>query len=286
MEGRERDSAAGLRDGADVAPAASVDALVYKKRGGTSLLAGAMAPSCDRAGRPFPLVAASELVLEPLITEHPETLPLVLEQVWALTGRLVLDLQALDREAIEAARWSAELELSVEEALATYRGWTNDLSLDDLVELVFDGDGSRAARAIALIEEAVRPYRGIEEPDTPLSLRLPLGRVGGAAVCFWLDFVKRLAGWRRTLPSFFWSHDGVSGALMLHLGRIPAVALSELWRPTGERDEVCDLVLAGPGAWCPARVGAWQRLLAEPDQRISDLLRAAQRGRIDGARGA
>lgn len=280
IDGTEQATAA-RRDPPEGGAAGSVQAMVYPARGGATLLAGALAPSSDRAGRRFPVVAASELRLEEAFSAHPEVLPLVLEPVWATTARLVLELPALERGALEAEHSSAELELSVAEVLPTYRRWTDELSLEDFVTLVFEGDVERAARGIALAEEAVRPYRGVEAPDTPLSLRLPLGQSGGAAVCFWLDLVRRLAGWRHTVPAFFWSHDGTSGALMLHLGKVPAVALSEIWLPSGECDEVCDLVLSGARGWHTDQVGVWERVLREPDGRVSDLLGAvghAQRG--------
>ncbi len=40
---------------------------------------------------------------------------------------------------------------------------------------------------------------------SPLSLRLPLGQAGGAALCFCSDLARRFLGWRATVPSFFWS---------------------------------------------------------------------------------
>lgn len=269
------------RDYTDDAAATSVQAMVYPARRGATLLAGALAPSSDRAGRRFPIVAATELALEEAFAAHPEVLPLVLEPAWAATARLLPELAVLERAAIDTGQFSAELDLSVADVLPIYRRWTDELSLGDFVTLVFDGDPARAARGIALVEEAIRPYRGIEEPDTPLSLRLPLGQSGGAAVCFWLDLVKRIAGWRHTVPAFFWSHDGTSGALLLHLGRVPPVALSELWSPSGKCDEVCDLVLSGSRVWHTDQVGRWERVLGEPDGRVSDLLGAAgqaQRG--------
>ena len=84
----------------------------------------------------------------------------------------------------------------------------------------------------------------------------------------------RLAGWRRTVPSFFWSHDGASGALMLHLGRVPPAAFGELWLPTGASDEVCDLVLPST-SFRSSRASRWETLLAPPGQTVAELLRAA-----------
>jgi len=266
------------RDWLEAVAPGRVDALVYRQRGGTSVLAGALSPSADSVGRRFPVAAAAELPLPPEFLEHPEVLPLLLERVWAITGGLVHDLQSLDRASVEAGRFGVEMELSGADALETYRTWTKEIATLDFVELVFDGAIDRAARALALAQEAVRPYRGVENPDTPLSLRLPLGRAGGAAVCFWLDVVKRLAGWRHTVPSFFWSHDGEQGALLLHLGRPPTVALAELWLPSGRCDEVCDLILPDSGAWHTESIDVWQGVLGEPQDCVSDLLRVAEGG--------
>jgi hypothetical protein len=107
---------------------------------------------------------------------------------------------------------------------------------------VYGAEGlSIAAGAIRFAVEAVRPMRGVERPRTPLTLRLPLGAAGGAAVCFWVDLVRRAAGWRSTIPSFFWSHDGETGTMLLHLGDAPRSTLVDLWIPGGDRAELCDL---------------------------------------------
>jgi type VI secretion system ImpM family protein len=254
--------------------AGSVQAMFFRERRGSTALAGALAPSVDAAGRRFPIAAACEFKLDGLLVSHPEALPLVLESVWSVTGQLVLDLQHMVRSELEGAQPTAEADVGVRDAVAAYRRWTDELELDDFVALVFGGDAQRAAAALALTDEAVQPYQGVEDPETSLSLRLPLGQVGGAAVCFWLDLVERLTGWRRTVPSFFWSHDGTSGVLMLHLGHVPPVALSELWLPTGNCDAVCDLVLPA-GAFRSSRASRWERIMAERDMMVSDLLRAA-----------
>jgi len=267
--------AAAMRgDWAHRVPEGSVQALCYRSRRGQTALAGAITPSADAAGRRFPIVAASELPLTPDLLQNPEALPLVLESVWEMTSQLVIELQQSPRDEIEAANLSVEVDVSVADALATYRRWTEELPFDDFLALVFEGDPSAAAGAFGLVEEAVQPYRGVENPDTGLTLRLPLGQAGGAAVCFWIDLIERLTGWRRTAPSFFWSHDGASGALMLHLGKVPPVALVELWLPTGNCDEVCDLVLP-PGSFRSSLAGRWERIIAEPSLAVSDVLRAS-----------
>jgi type VI secretion system ImpM family protein len=273
IDGVQRAAATGVMDSPDT----GVQALCFRGRGASALV-GALAPSADQAGRRFPIAAVSELALDAELAQHPEVLPLVLEAVWAATAQLVVELQQLERAELEEAqrdpaRFEVEMNLGVGDALNAYRAWTDELELDDFLALVFGADLEHAVGALALAEEAVSPYRGVEHPDTPLSLRLPLGQAGGAAVCFWLDLIVRLTGWRRTVPSFFWSHDGDSGALLLHLGRVPPSALRELWMPTGKSDEVCDLVQPGPEFRSPRRA-RWQRLLDDPTLRVSELLRA------------
>jgi type VI secretion system protein ImpM len=275
IDGTER-SAALRRDALALLAAGRVHAFVYRASGGPSFLAGVLGPSSDQAGRCFPVAVAAQLPVSPALLHEPGVLPILLERIWEVTGQLVTELQTQDRQTIQALPgWQVALEASPNEALATYRAWTEELPVQELLALVFAGDVAAGARALAMTEEAVRPYRGVEEPRTPLALRLPLGECGGAAVCFWIDVVRRLLGWRRTLPSFFWSHDGSSGVVMLHLGQVSVRAFAELWSPTGACDEVCDLTLPGPGAWHHPRIAVWQELLLRPGLPLCDLLAAA-----------
>ena len=92
-------------------------------------------------------------------------------------------------------------------------------------------------------EAAVAPYRGVEDPQTPRSRSDFRSANRGVPRCvFGLTRYRRLTRRSRTIPSFFWSHDGSSGVLMLHLGVVPEAALSELWLPSGTCDEICDLI--------------------------------------------
>lgn len=254
-----------------------VRAFVYRASGG-QLLVGALAPSCDGAGRNLPVAAAVELPLPAALGRHVEVLPILLEPVWEGTRALVLELQDVPAQASAGSGWSVEWSANLEAAFATYAQWTEEMPIEDLVELVFGADLQVAAHTLAWLEEAIAPYRGIEAPETPLSLRLPLGAAGGAAVCFWLDFIRRSLAWRRTVPSFFWSHDGETGALMLHLGTVPEVALAELWLPSGEHDEICDWASAEARSWQSDRTAAWAALLDAPGHSLVGLLEAADLG--------
>jgi type VI secretion system ImpM family protein len=261
-------------DSLSTLPPTAVQAMCFRGRRGMSALVGALAPSADQAGRHFPIAAASELALDAGLVEHPEALPLVLEALWAVTAQLVVDLQGVGRAELDLPLPDADVQLTAGEALRAYRAWTDELEIDDFLALVFGADPAFAAGTLAIVEEAVSPYRGVENPDTPLSLRLPLGQVGGAALCFWLDLIVRLTGWRRTVPSFFWSQEGDSGAVLLHLGRVPPAALRELWLPTGTSDEVCDLVQP-ERLFRSSGASRWERILNDRELSVSDLLRAA-----------
>lgn len=276
-----------LVDGAELAAAArretyaelsegSVQAFIYRASG--ALLCGALAPSCDSAGRRVPVAAAVEVDVDEALARHPELLPIVFEDVWAETGELIGELQRAARGDVGEGSWTLQLPPASTQAEETYQAWTQEIAVVDFLELVFGDDAERAARVFAFVEEAAAPYRAVEAPETPLSLRLPLGASGGAAVCFWLDLVRRLARWRRTVPSFFWSHDGSSGVLMLHLGVPPESALAELWQPSGACDDVCDLVPRGAPAWQNDRSSAWASALGQPGRSLAALLDAADFG--------
>lgn len=261
---------------------APLQAFVYRApaRGGSSLLAGAMAPSHDQAGRRFPLSVATPFTAGARLLAEPELLPLILETCWYATSGLVTE-----------ARSSASFELptrlpvladasvdEVEEVRASYAQWAETLPVDELWALLFGQQPPvDPALVLAFLYRAVRPCRGQERPTTPLSVRVPLGLAGGAAVCFWIDFVRRVAHWRATVPSFFWSHDGQSGALFLCLGEPPKSTLAELWQPTGRRDEICDLSqLIGARDAASLEAASETREAWTAAGRVADLLRIAE----------
>jgi type VI secretion system ImpM family protein len=260
----------------------SIHAFVFTPPGKDgSPLTGALGPSRDSAGRKFPLILSSMLSLSPNLVRSPHLLPLLLEEFWAATGNLLAE--AAYRPTFDLEERSRELviapELDVELALSSYGAWTHDLPLQELWQLLDQQSfGNDPTIPLRLLAEAVRPLAGVEQPNSPLTLRLPLGQAGGAALCFWLDLTRRLVSWRATVPSFFWSHDGQAGGLMLHLGQAPASTLAEMWQPSGERDEVCDLTVRLDGQWVSALPPLGPRLQAvlESNQAsVADLLAAA-----------
>jgi type VI secretion system ImpM family protein len=203
-------------------------------------LCGALAPSRDCAGRLFPLALGAPLRVERELLRRPELLPFCLEGLWAAATSALADLMSERPPESSASLVSAAQAADLVEAGNLYDDWVSTLPLSELWALLGPALASPAS-TLRLLLEALTPTRGVELPTVTLSLRVPLGLGGGAGLCVWLDLVRRYLGWRATLPSFFWSHDGTSGTALLHLGRPPKTALAELWMPSGSRDEILDL---------------------------------------------
>ncbi len=248
---------------------------VYSTGDSSVVLAGALAPSEDSAGRGYPLFVAREVDVTSAAVRSLEWLPLVLEDVWDGASRVAASatrdgsVSALEQllrdtpssEAVEFPR-----------ALESWEQWTRGVSLTELAELLFDtGDVASIAGALRAVLEAVAPHRGATPPRTRLCLRLPLGRAGGAAVCFWLGVVQRAVAGER-VPSFFWTHDGESGSLLLSVGVFPKSTLSQLWMPA-PADDVLDLLDPHTAAFrSPFREALVERTLATEGASVLDLL--------------
>jgi type VI secretion system ImpM family protein len=255
-------------------------AFVFNPQAGDRLLAGAMCPSNDAAQRAFPFVVAAEIRAETLRIHATETVPLSLEAIWQRTHHVVLD--AVHRGSLErgALSTSAIAELpDFEGAISNYEEWTAALQLAEFEILLFDAANGRLAPTVREVLSAVLPHRGVHPPRTQLSLRLPLGRCGGAATCFWLAVARRAAAWHGFIPSFFWRHAEDGGDLLLHLGRPPTATLQLLWNPSCGADEVYDLTpprelerSTSPKGGPPRLVEAMDAVLANPVATLRDLL--------------
>lgn len=258
----------------------SAQAFVFRPRegGGETALVGALAPSVDRSGRRYPLTLALPLDASPAMLGAPELLPLVLEPVWSAASETVVALTA--NPGADPAQGLHPLTLPTPDpraARALYDQWTRELPVEELWALLFGGYGQVDPLAVlATVSETAAVCREMERPTTTLALRLPLGLAGGAAVCFWLDWVRSVTRWRTTVPSFFWSHDGEHGAMLLGLGALPRCTLAELWLPSGDRDTVCDVATA-PQRLTPTDSATTRGLRARQAElrTVSDLLQLA-----------
>lgn len=203
------------------------------------VLCGALSPSRDSAGRQFPIAIGVPLEVAPQLLQRPELAPFVLEGLWGeATAALAESLTRSDASATVVSGAS-----DVAEAADLYDGWASSLPLGELWALLGPALAEPEA-TLRLVFETLAPFRGVEPAATSLGLRLPLGRGGGASLCFWLDVTRRFLGWKGTLPSFLWSHDGTNGVALLALGRLSKASLAELWLPTGTRDDIADLTTA------------------------------------------
>jgi type VI secretion system ImpM family protein len=250
----------------------AVHVFVFKQSEGDTFLAGAIRPSHDRAGRAFPFLVAAELTVEPEQLSTPELVPLSLEHLWKHAHRLAaesVDHCALDAESLRSV---PEATADLDEARQSYEEWTRGLALPDLDALLYGESGPRLAPALREGLAATAPHRGIEPPRTRLSIRLPLGSSGGAAVCFWLAFFRRALAWRSVLPTFFWTHSGAAGQLLLSLGRPSASALDQIWLPGSVSDDLCDLVGEPSPESETSAPPEIELVLRDPRSTISDLL--------------
>lgn len=206
-------------------------------------LVGVMGPSVDAVGRRYPLVVCTN-ALAACGVPWPHVLPLAFGDFLDGAAGVLLDpgasasavgmQAALGRVAPPALRdadWSAR----------DYEVWASSTPLAQAWSILYGEDVLSPVHAVYTIAEAVAPFRGVEAPETRLSLRLPLGAAGGAAAAFWIDIVRRLARSPREVRTCFWSSDGRTGTLLVQLGTTPAASLGELWAPDANSEHVCEL---------------------------------------------
>jgi len=207
-----------------------------------TVVVGVIRPSHDAVGRLFPLMFGATNDAAPLAAA-PHLMPPLLGNFPEYAGHPSLRADSI-KQPSELESHVANLAPPTFDARAAYAEYTTfsqQTTVGDALHAVFgDAWSFRAPHTIHTIRQALAPVRGHEPPDTRLSLRLPLGGAGTAAVAFWVDVVRAAARWQRTVPSFFWDPEG--GALLLQLGDTPPSSLAELWSPDPNADLTCDLV--------------------------------------------
>jgi len=246
----------------DAYNAGSVQAFVYRPTSPShaSALVGAFAPSWDRAGRRFPLTVAVPLLAPPALLTAPEVLPLALESTWQSTSERLLSFTSNPDRRVEVGQsLLGEAQIALDETFADYAAWTRTLTSRELWALIFGVERPvDPVRVLSHVSRTVAMCRGNARTESLLALRVPLGAAGGASLCFWLDWVSRVARWRTTIPSFFWSHDGQEGAAVIALGSPPPCTLAELWNPTGSQEQIYDIAIA-----------PWQLESVEPADQVA-----------------
>jgi type VI secretion system ImpM family protein len=208
-------------------------------------VAGVLGPSRDSAGRAYPLVVAASLQFETGLGSSPQAIPILLDSYWQATIDVLASLGsaplAPDDRSLEAAT-DSPFE-SAAAAWDLYRRWTEETTAADLCSLL-DRPLDWLVSVAGRIATVARPA-----PGRVCAIRVPLGRAGGSAVCFWLDVIRRSSrstSVRSQVPSFFWSHDGETGQAVVCLDPPGESALAALW-PAGAPDGAVWDAVEDPG---------------------------------------
>jgi len=218
---------------------------VFAPRGQSTgeLLAGVVLPSHDAVGRRNPFVVFSTLS-DAWLAASPHLAPLALGEF--LAGAADAAYAAREGESRDIGALLVRLQPPNGDKLELYQQdyeqWTHATRVAEALRETFGEPYSwSAAHALETILQCVETWRGVERPETPLAARLPISAGGVGIVAFWLDLLRRAARWRRTVPSAFWSWDGVYGEMLLHIGAVPPGSIRQLWAPDGASEHVCDL---------------------------------------------
>jgi type VI secretion system ImpM family protein len=217
-------------------------AIDKKHRG---LLAGVVAPSHDAVGRHFPVVLCAPLPIGPLAA-HPHALPLLLHEFFQQTASAAARAARTHTQAEFHAQVASTAPPSLEAlpgTLASYGTWARGVRATEVWSALFGDDAGRAARwALYLLVEATATYRGQDAPPLPLGLRVPLGADLARMAAMWIDLARHAAGWKATVPTFFVPLGRTNGHALLQLGaEAPPTVVADLFTPSAESDDVCDL---------------------------------------------
>ncbi|MCL2778304.1 MAG: type VI secretion system-associated protein TagF [Polyangiaceae bacterium] len=208
-----------------------------------AVLCGVLLPSRDSVGRHFPLVVMTAIPYA-IIGTGQHLLPLALGDFFDRAydaaakslhdgpARLATTVKSVS--APEAGDWAL--------ATAEYEQWCNATVLGEAWSGLYAESPLESALAtIDSLARVVAPVRGVELPAFGPIVRLPLGRAGSGAASLWLDIIRRLCRWQRTIPTAFWS----GSTLLVALGDAPPSALSDLWI-TSPAETLCDLTACRP----------------------------------------
>ncbi len=246
-------------------------------RDGT-LQVGVLKPSHDSVGRKFPLVVFAQ-VPEREVVSSPHLLPLVLGDFLEAATLGMTDATALT-SATEYAERMARIALpalGTDGAAAEYDAWASSTQVRVAWGAIYgNADSDAPLSTLKSIRDALSPFGERENLATPLSVRLRLGSAGIAAAVFWLDIVRRIAKWRSTTPSCFWSTGGDEGSILVQLGVTPPGSLAELWQPDLDSDHVVNLMSTTASEHRARLVASFSRplgaVLESGDASVAELL--------------
>ena len=207
------------------------------------VLLGLLKPSRDTVGRRFPLIVFGRFP-EKQAAAGPQLLPLLTEPCVAAAESALADGDKVTSGA-DFQKHIGPMQSAViasDGVEGAYDTWSHGTSLSVLWTTIY-GDPHSPAPLLALksIHEAVAPFSHQENATTPLGLRFPLGGGGAGVASFWIAVVRRVAHWRSTTPTCFWSLDDRSPSVLIQLGTTPSSSLAELWSADPDSQSICDL---------------------------------------------
>lgn len=260
-------------------------AFIYRapsKASGGSVLLGVLGPSEDRFGRPFPFAVMTELRESSYASRAP-ILPVAAERFVAQAAELCRGAPSTRRASDPIGRAGDIQPPEMEEcglADQDFADWkARDGVLGQVWSQLFPEAPGRAEICLRTLIDAVVPVRSRAGLGTCRAVRLPLGRGGAPATCFWIDVVRALAQWNRTIPAVFWPADRASGSALIQLGDVPASSFVQLWSPLAE-PTVVDLTQGGDlqsGPDVPALSAGVASALADPRGRVRGLFEALEK---------
>lgn len=215
---------------------------------------GLLQPSRDSVGRHFPLAIYGELTLGSEWDGFAQ-LPLVigefLEGAANLLGRAA---QGSDPRGL-LTQLPTAIAHRLSATRAEYVEWARGTVLSTVLSALFPlAPEVHGPDTICSLRNILEPFIGRDYPETPLSVRLPLGSAGIAGAVFWLELIRRTLRWKRSVPICFWHAYADSGQLVVPIGDPSARTLLGLWVANDLDDAHCDLTTgsAANGALPPA----------------------------------
>ncbi len=263
---------------------AEPQAFIYRapaKTRAKSVLLGVLGPSEDRFSRPFPFAVMTDL-RESSYVGSASSLPIAAERFVAEAADVCRAAPSSKRATDIRARAEGIEPPDQDECSAAAQDFMDWQSQDGIIgklwPLLFASGASGAERCFRQLVDTVVPMRTHGAIGTCRAVRLPLGGGGASAASFWLETVRALAQWSRTIPAIFWPAERSTGSVLIQLGEVPATAFVELWSGAGDP---LVLDLTGTDRGDPIDVPPLNpevgRLLGEPRARVRAFLDALGR---------
>lgn len=204
-------------------------------------LVGTLTPSTDVSGRQYPLLIFAELERENLEQAY---YALPHSQLLAQAASLLEHRRQMDHNQLLAyvGNLAPPDEEALGAALREHERYIDGMESGSTLAAMFGPTwAAQAPQALAAVRDMGRALN----PSRPLpswGLSCPLGRHPPGDAALWMAVLRRSQG-LGIIPNALWSRD----KLLLYFNRVPAKALTALWRPGWLDESLCDLLTAQMG---------------------------------------